>query len=239
MHELIVGNKAALALPELFSDFNFSDLNTAIESLADVSATLTQGEKDSAIQVVEDWEQNVLSRLEEHEHDLNQFVDFLDPAQSGGYYHNDTQLDPEQMKALAGQTGTIAQLQEYIDAKAALDLHEKREPEEDEAISDIDVSYSERIIAQKEQEKIDAVYELQSKRLARKVARTLYAWKKAMQENPDIQKLISYVRSYRKNTKKFTRECQDKSQVARLNISIASPKMRETLKELLSFASRI
>lgn len=239
-NELILNNKAALAMPGLFVDFNFSDLNKSIETLASSGKDLTPEEKGSAVKIVEEWEGRVIERLRVHARDLEAFIEYLDPSTlRHGYWHRDFDLDKDQMLALAGQTGTIDSLQMYLDSRDRLEQHELAKPMDSSLTDDDTMSYEERITIRKDQEKEWALWELQKKRMERSSDLALYDWKKSMQENDDIKKLIAYARQYKRNLGKFTRECQDKSQLARLNISISSVDTREALKELLKFVTAI
>jgi len=243
MNDLITKNKAAMALPELFSDFNFEDLNKSIEVLANTNRDLSEDEKQSAVVIVEDWEQNVIQRLNDHKENLSAFVEYLDLDnlyESNRYYHrNEYELDEDQRKELAAQTGTVAELQVFIDAQDELRIFKNTRPDPEDLADDLESSLEDRITARKDAEKDMAIWETKVQRLERKERKAMLAWKRALRENPDIQKLLAYVRKYKRNMSKFTNECTSKSQLARLNISISSEETRTALRELLEFARKI
>jgi len=237
-NELIATNQAALALPDLFHDFNFADLNKSIETLANSSKVLTDKEKELAVGVVSKWEDDVIRRLNEHESELDDFIEYLDPASSRNYYHRDFELDQDQQIALAGKTGTMKELQAYLDAKQNVDDVKREKPLETELVDDTTLPYEDRVMAMADNDKAWALYNLKERRLERARDLALYNWKKALQANEDIKNMIAYARQYRRNVKKFTKEASDKAQAAKLNISIADETARQALRELIDFAAK-
>ena len=62
-----------------------------------------------------------------------------------------------------------------------------------------------------------------------------YDFKKALSETPEIQEIIRRIKSFQKKSKSFKTACNDKSRLAKINVTISDENVREALKEIIDF----
>jgi hypothetical protein len=144
-------------------------------------------------------------------------------------------FDPtdEVLSELADKTGTTAALEAYFTARDDLEHYQQVRPTR--PILDPDLPYRDKILADKRYDLDMAKYTIDEQRMQRKSALTIATWRKLVLQNVDFKKLVTKVNAYNRNISKYTSLCKDKGQLAKLNISIGSEKMRASLRSLVDF----
>ncbi|HLO11100.1 MAG TPA: hypothetical protein VK190_02465 [Pseudoneobacillus sp.] len=239
-----LANKIAAVLPGLFNDIDFNGLNNALDKIGDSSANLSLDEKNMAVGIVMEWEGSVIKRLYEKDREMSSFLNFFNIATVRFYgyhgYHYDNSvygIDEDKMEALAQQTNTVNEFIQYINAKERLTKFQQTRPEQPE--EDDSLSYQDNFMAVKNYEVAMLKYNIEEKKLIKNVAEKERAWKELLQENEGIKELIKKAKKFNKGLNKLIDQCKDKTQIARLNISISSKDARTAIRELMDFSLTI
>ncbi len=215
----------------IFKDIDFSGLSAAIEAIGDHTGELEKDEKDFAIKIIGEWEDSVISRLNNHSQEMSQFVNFF----SNNNYYGGGIFTDQRLEALADQSNTRMLYDAWQEAKEALNEHDLNAPESP-WLEDPDLTYAEKQVAQQEYRVLNTKHGLATTRLTRKVNEAERTWKKAVNKDEGVKELIAKAQTYVRNVSKYSNECSDKSRLAKLNISIASKDVRASLKGLMDFA---
>jgi hypothetical protein len=223
----------------VFDGVDFSGLNNAIEKIAEHSGDLDASARESAVNIVSEWENGVISKLDQHNSKLSEFVDcFAAKRRFGSLYH--LSLPDEVLTDLAAATGTVTELTAYLTARTALQEHDVTTPEDpSKDIQDPDQTYAEKAEAEQNYNRDLTKHRLEGQRHQRTCNQAELAWKEALSQNSNFIAFVSKVTSYKRGMGKLTSQCQEKSQMARLNITIASPEIRKSLKDLINFSAKI
>ena len=224
---------------DLFGDIDFSTLNGSIESLAKASGTLGEDEKRAATDILHQWEENVLERLEDRKSDIENFLNFLAGREHYGYRYEylEDEMGMDAFADLSKKTKTMKEFKSYLEAKEAFETFLLNAPEE--PVDDVTVSYEDKELERREYELLRTKYEIGKKKASRKIILTRRTWIKALVANEEVRKLMGNLASYKRKLNKFKGDCKAKSQNARLNVAISSQEVREAIKELLDFAIEI
>jgi hypothetical protein len=233
---LVVGTAAngqlAVAM-RLFNDIDFEGLNSIIDKLGDNSSDLSKEEKQSAVEVVDEWQNTVVTRLRDKttqtEHIIYFFESICDDAKNA--------FPKSQQKYLAECSDTISLYEAYSAAKEQVAVKKFEKPSA--YVEDPDLSINANMLARKDTEKLLLIYEHEMKKLNRAANKAAADWKAAMLKNEGIKKLIEDAKTYLKTLKEMKAECSNKSNLAKLGINVSSKDTREALKELLAFAKDI
>lgn len=222
-------------IPNLFGDIDFNGLNNAIENMAEASGELDKEEKELACSIIDDWNESVVERLRRKEHEMNGLISFFDPKSPHTYIAG---MDIEEFgPVLAEKTNTAELYEKYQASTKSLEDLRKEEPER--PIKSESTSFEEDIKAQKEYEAKYSIYSLKRARLERERNKAIGEWKLAMNETETVKELIKSARKFTRGVNGMYQQAQDKSQLAKLNISISSSSARESLKELLTFTTKL
>jgi hypothetical protein len=226
----------------LFNNIDFSGLNSAIAEMANSNKDMVPEEKQMAISIVKEWEKGVISRLNQHEADLKAFLGYFN-SNSGSYNaysrgaYGSFDASDEALLEIAAKTGTVKELEASLAARDALAEFKETRPEAPER--DPDQSYREKTLAERQYDLELAKYNIDEGKLTRKAALADKAWRKAVMQNEDFKALVKKINAYTRSVTRYTQECKDKGQLAKLNITIGSEAMRQSLRSLLDFVVTI
>lgn len=234
----IVGAGAALGnmfMPDLFKDIDFNGLNAAIDKMGAASGELNEDDKDFARSIISEWNQSVVSRLNEKHGEMNYFISFFNPdnesLQLGHLGIHEFGQD------LADKTSTQTEFKAVLAARDELRNHEASRP--DSPIKSETDTAEDTIRKQKTYEADLAIYRAKHERLIRQVAVATGKWKRALNQDSSVKDLMSNARKFTRESGKMRDTAKEKAQLAKLNISISSGTARESLKELLEFTQTI
>jgi len=110
----------------IYTQMDFSQLNTAIESLGDNSKELSDKEKEIGVDVLKEWEGNVLEKISLKKEELENVIDFV----QGKSYIDDEDFKKKVLKHLAKISNTADLLEKYYDAKNIIIAMEQNEVEQ-------------------------------------------------------------------------------------------------------------
>lgn len=223
-------NQIAPLVQDLFQDIDFKGISSAIDNIANHNKTLAPEEKEMAADLVDQWEADVVSRLNNKGHEMNQFIDFF--KVKGAELRKSEQFDLIGYD-MAIKTKTKKEHKALVDAIEQLsDLYDRR--------PDAPVEREDRTLREQLEEESQYKLDLAKHNIAeKKIKREIYLldkkWKTQLLKNKEVNELLKKARHFTSNLHKFSNLCSDKSQIAKLNIAIANDDVRNSLRELLDF----
>lgn len=236
-NEVIVLTGKGLAeelLPNLFSDINFGGLNNAIDKMGESSHQLTIEEKQMAIGIIEDWNSNVVKRLHNKEQDMSVIEWFF----KDNYQLNLGHMSLDEFgEDLANKTETLALYNEMRQAEKELQASSDDRPIA--PIKDTTTTLEEQIQEGKKYEAEVLLYDIKHAKLQKLYNSSVIKWKRALLGTDIVKDLLVNVRKQKRAFSKFYTEADDKTQLAKMSISISSDKARDALKELFKFSTTI
>lgn len=236
-NEVIVLTGKGLAeelLPNLFSDINFGGLNAAIDKMGESSHQLDLDEKQMAIGIIEDWNSNVVKRLGNKEQDMNVIEWFFKENYQLNLGHMSLR---EFGDDLARKTDTLVSYNAMQQAEKELQASYDSKPEA--PIKDTTTTLEEQIKEGKEHEAAVLLYDIKHAKLQKLYNSSVIKWKRALLETDVVKDLLVSVRKQKRAFSKFYAEADDKTQLAKMSISISSSTARDALKELFKFSTTI
>lgn len=227
--------QVATLMPDVFKDIDFSALNKTITALGSSSKQLDEKEKKVAIEAINTWEESVIERIKEKRYEANQFLNTLsiDSNTMCSYGTQD-----EEFEQLVYAVGLQALYEDYLHKVDAIEMHKTGRPEYPE-IDELNMPLKEQLIVKKDYELALTIYNKEQDKLKRAAYNAMHKLKVELNTNEKVQELIRRLKKYEKNTSTFINQCKEKSQLAKISVSITSEDVRDTLKELLNFSVSI
>lgn len=224
--------QVAVIMPDIFKDVDFTTLNASITALATHNGALSDKDKEFAVQTIATWEDSVISRLNLKATEASNLLQALDTSVSSVWY-----LSEDEFEALVVASGTESFYETYLDAIEELEALKAAKPEQ--PVVDLDTTLEEQLVAKRDYELAYQKSTIQINRAERNVQSTMKSLKVAMNQNDSIKELVVRVRKYQRNVNKFKNECTEKSQLAKISVTISSQEIRDALKDLLNFSIAI
>lgn len=231
-------NKLALALT-ILNEVDFEGLNNIIDKLGNNSNVLTVEEKQAASEIINEWQNDVIDKLQHKYHETSGVLAFfgVDDNSYRFWGNKNTEFTEDQKMILAEQTDTKELYEKCEQLLVEIQDHQLERP--DNYIEDPDLSYNANLLARKDNEKLHMLYNMEHTKLTKAREKAEATWIKALKKDKKIKDLISTTRKYNNNIEKLKSDCKNKSNLAKLGINVSSLETREALKELLSFAKTI
>lgn len=218
-------------VPNLFNDIDFNGLNNAIDNMAAASGDLSESEKQVAGEIIDNWNDSVVSRLDEKTSEMESIIDFFNAKLSRTNMSN---MELEDFgPALAEKTNTKQAYDKITNNLQDLDQLEDSKPQKP-AKSEKD-TLEEDIKKQNKYEAERAVHKLKEARLEQTLRNNIGKWKREMNESDVVADMLRQARKFMKASRTMYNEANDKAQLAKLNISIASESARTSLRNLVDF----
>ena len=241
--ELIIkgNNSVGQAIGGLFESVDFSGMTPLIEKIGDTSKDLSDGEKQIATQLVDQYERDVLSSLAEKGVEMKQFIEFLSTGERrinaynfGDIENHDNYMHDLYGHVLAEKTGTTGFYEAYLEKKDELsDFRSNKKPEKE--ILGVDSTLKDKLKAEKDFEYEQSIFEIEQTRLERQMFRLEREWKKEVLKNKEVQELLLGAKKFSKQVTKLEKDLKNKTRLAKLNVAISSKDAREALAELMNF----
>lgn len=228
---------------EFMRSFDSSGLASAVESLAD--SNLRDTEKDHAVNILDDWNDNVLSKIRERNQKMRDLIGFFDykfnffsvewydlPPRIRRSYDDMFDYCPE----LAEKTDTVELYQKVISRLNDIDELIPSYPVPDyETIKDD----RERLEARQRFELAEFEAKEKIEKLITEANRSMREWIKAVNLNSDIKEMLNQARTYSRKVKVFETQCNDLTLSAKSNILLSDAGAREIIKKMINFGKEI
>jgi len=216
----------------MFVDMDFDTLNGAIEQLGTFSGKLTDKEKELAVNILTDWEKNVIDKVSVKKRELKDVISFV----KGGYLY-DTEFTFKISTKLAEVSNTEDLFNIYIENKQKLIEFEQEIPVKPLHNPSLTEFENDEIYR-------DYVFELTKSNATIKLFKynmTLShrQWFNKMKKSQEVITITGEMDAYLVKLTKYNTECKDKSQLAKVNISIANEDVRNSIKEIINFSKQL
>lgn len=229
-------NNTSLALTNnivgsVMTPADFKALDGLIQSLGDRSASLTPDEKTSAIAIVEEWNQSVVSRIQLNADCARDVLNFLNgQSVDGNTVYNMIEMFHDAM-------GDTPEYLAYQDAVAALGAVQADQPIEAPVTGDMTITEAER--QRLDNRAAELAWQRDVQNAQYKLNRAAKAFITAINASPEVKSAKAALTSYRRKATSMTNECRDKATRAKLNISISDPETRKVLHDLMDFTKTV
>lgn len=222
--------KVAVKNDLLIPNVEFQELAAAISKLAEYNGHLSDFEKSSALDIIDSWEKNIIRDLKNKEREFYNFIQCFGKRQT--YYFDNISEDLLQKIAIATETDEL-----YTEYKNLLELNVSLQSQKPiRPNQDLNMTFEEYNKRMAEYQLEDAKWHFASKKVSKNIADTQVKFINRVSEHDYMKEALRVARSFKRNINNFTKAAVEKSQLAKLNVTISSPEIRESLKELLDFA---
>lgn len=222
----------AIIMPDIFNGLDFSKLNKTITALATHNGDLTVQEKEFAVKTIEEWETGIIGELGNKEAEAYTILDVLSTSpRYSGYY------DEDFLERMVEATGLQASYQKFLDAKAAYEYLTKNAPQY--PVEDLSLTLEESLKQKNDFKLEQAKHKIQASKLERNASVAFSQLKEELNAQDSVKELIKRITKFKRNVSKLKRECTEKSQLAKINVTINSSEIREALAELMNFSISI
>lgn len=218
----------------VLTDINFNQLNTSIEALGQANR-LTDKEKEIGVNLLDEWEHNVVDKLENKRYEIQRVKSFLD-GRNNGYQDSDEidELLREKLAKLSGTEKLYAAVKESKETMGDFKLSEPVRPSTDptKTIEQNDLMYA-------EYEAAVMKYNIERKKVEFKIKELYRKWFLAMRKSTPVKRMVAGMSDYLVKVSKYKTECKDKAHLAKINLSISDERIRAAIKEIINFTQTI
>ena len=221
----------AKELAGIFDPIDFERLNASINKLVTSKGTLSPDEKQFAIGIIDEWDHSVIEAIDDKVKEGQEIEYSLDPDHAHYY-----QADDDKIEALATAIGpkTRKLYNEYLELTRELKCVERDAPHTDSE-RDLDETADEYIDRCTADAAAIEKYNIKIAKLRRKVEWALYDLKVEMSATPEVQEILRRIKTFSRKASTFRKQCQEKSRVAKINITISDNSVRDALMEIMNF----
>lgn len=231
-----------------FASPNFKALEQTVDTIASYTGQLTDGEKKQGVQIIEDWTKLTHETVENHLRKINTILCFLGKKQIG--YHtayistdltDDESIDLDVESRLARLSATVTEYQDFLTKRqAVIDLEDSIKGTSLFNFEDNpDKSYTENAKDEAENTLKEVEYGIKHRRLLKVAKASRDEWIRLMLTNQNLKAFIREITKRANGLVDYERKINTTASVAKLNVSIASSDMRDTLKELFKFTESL
>ena len=241
----------------LFSDIDFQGLNSIIDKISENKDELTDGMREAATKFADDWDNLVVKRLEFKRDKLEALESFFSSNDRSfhnianfinerSYYRNGDVIETE------GVIYTVIEIlrtkeswHDYADRLSDLvDQYEEIETNSQENAPQLedyytcdeeDMSYSDRVLAQKEYELAKAKFCKEAKKEEFKFRTEFVNLRKEMRSNKELKEFLKAMKSQLKRSREAISVVHEKSSLVKLAINFGGTSLLSALQELHEF----
>lgn len=225
----------------LFKDVDVNALDKAIDILGQDSGNLSDEQRKSALTIVNKWEHDVTDRIRTHGAELSELLRFF--GQSTNYYHSyshgdrpteDGIISFDRVQEIAASTGTLELYNAWKATSDDVKAFRKQRPQEPDA-DDPDMTPAVLRANWADYQLALVRFETEVKRRDIRERKAWQAFHTATCDHPTAAEFCKTIKSYLKKLNDLEKTCNDKGQLAKLNVTISSEISRSALKDLLDF----
>lgn len=222
-----------------FFNIDFSAMNTVIDKLA-TKNSLNKVEKTEANAIIDTWNENVINKLNIEEARIANFVAAITgtSAMDGIPALIKTQDFIPELETLIAAAGLNKEYADMCDTVTEYTMAEstcRNIPKLTD--DDLNTTQGEKILMQRDHEYAVAKARAEVTKLGNKLIRQNNDITSKLMANPDIKTLITKLKRRQSSMKRMATTCTDKAQLAKINITIDDPSVRDSLKELIELTT--
>lgn len=227
-------------------DIEFNSLDSAIEKIADHTSDLSDMERNAAIEIVDKFEQRVISTINNKESNLSNFLYYMEHMAA-----SDINVEYEGGRALRYRP----QIELLLSREGMDDLEEQYqhiaqgierlvEVQEDERPEEPLIDHN--CMTGLQIHRLELEYQVAKSRFQSMITKEQYKLRKeyskflrAFKKNAEVKKFIKTLNEQADASKHAKAVVEEKAAAARLNILVGNADIREALKSFHDFASSI
>lgn len=227
-------NTALTTAMNEFFNIDFSAMNATIDKLAN-RGDLSKVEKKEANDIIDVWNENVVDKLRIEENHIKEFVSALNSAAHNGIpamIKNQQYIDElEALVEFANLQDKYDELCNLMDQYTAAEAIKSSIGGLDD---DLATTEGELIIMKRDYEYNVAEANATIRKIGNKILKVNLELVQGFNANDDVRKIITQLKKKASNMAKMRTKCCDLAQLAKINITIDDPGVRDTLKELIN-----
>lgn len=220
-----------------FASIDMTELNAAIEGIANRQTKMSDEEKKYALEIVDDWNTGVVQAINDEHEKLNEFLNSVkDITRSYKTLMTNPDFAEPMMKLVEA-----ANLQDKItvinDAIAAAEDAENELQYINNEPLDIDLTLAtklEELDARHKRSKEVLIAQNAANKAAREKDRLISEFNRAFNGNTDIKAAISSLTAFDRKLTRSVQACKTKANQAKLAIAIDDASLREKLSALIN-----
>ena len=222
-----------------FFNIDFSAMNKIIDNLANRNS-LSKVEKKEANTIIDTWNENVINKLNLEEEHIANFVAAITgtSAMDGIPALIKTQDFIPELETLIAAAGLNKEYADMCDTVTEYTMAEstcRNIPKLTD--DDLNTTQGEKILMQRDHEYAVAKARAEVTKLGNKLIRQNNDITSKLMANPDIKTLITKLKRRQSSMKRMATTCTDQAQLAKINITIDDPSVRDSLKELIALTT--
>ena len=236
----IVVTNTGTSINQFFGNIDFEKLNTAVTALAN-RTNLTEVEKTSALEIIDTWQENVIDKLKLESDRIKDFLKCIG-AQSNTSYRSNTlanciinQEYIDEIEFLVDKTNMnktynklLEAIDEYTIANANIETAQQ-------IVIDVNTTVEDEIIQRKDIELENIRNQAAVTKIGNKIAKLTREILTAINSDKDIVASLRMLKRQETVLTNAATTCVDKAQIAKINVTIDDPKVRESLTDLINF----
>lgn len=222
-----------------FFNIDFSAMNKIIDNLANRNS-LSKVEKKEANAIIDTWNENVINKLNLEEKHIANFVAAITgtSAMNGIPALIKTQDFIQELETLIAAAGLDKEYADMCDTVAEYTMAESTYRNIPKLTDDdLNTTQGEKILMQRDHEYAVAKARAEVTKLGNKLIRQNNDMTSKLMANPDIKTLVTKLKRRQSSMKRMATTCTDKAQLAKINITIDDPSVRDSLKELIALTT--
>lgn len=213
----------------LMFNVDFQGLSAAITRLAEHNGELSDFEKSSALSIIDDWERGIISELRNKDKEYNAFVRCFSNQET--YYFDSISEDLLEKIALTTETKELYdKYRDLVEYRTEFLITKPKRPQQSMSMTFEDYHKS---LAQYQLE--EANWGFASRKINDDINNTQRKWVETVSKHDYMKEALRVARSFKRNANKYIKLAEEKSRLAKLNVTISNSDIRESLKELLDF----
>jgi hypothetical protein len=212
----------------LFREVEFAPIYDSVKKLT--NQKVSDAEKETVLKIIDDWEDSIIKRLKTKGTEMSRFLHYFEVNGCSDPLFEDVGTE------LSAKTNTVNEFEDLLVAKKELEVIQAKRPQQ--TANGLDTSEEERLTSKASYELELAKYNVVVNQATRKLKNKEIDWKTLLKEQPEVKALIVKAHRYNADLGKFTAECEDLGQLAKINVSIKSETVRDALKEMVEFGSK-
>ena len=229
----VVEAQPSTALVE-YTNVNFDDLNKSITKLGQYKGRLSKEDKKMGTELLDDWQENVISRINQKEHELELIEGFF--GIKDGYYNFQAGEYQHMRENMATLSNTGKYYTKWLEVQNEVELHKLKLPQQPEYDPEKSEIENDKQYTSYHKEKVE--YDIERKKLAFAETKAWNKWLYEMKKSKEIKDFLSKIVSYRRQLNAYKNDCKTKTHMAKVNLAISNDDVRASIQELLEFSEK-
>ena len=226
----------------LFKDIDYNALDTSVEALGNYTGDMTHEERMSASEVIDTFEDRVVSTLDNKASKLRYFRDLLTLPSHTDFRNVERFLTESAIGMLLSQEVFKKHLeayQELCDEKTMLEDYRKQNVPMEPFIDEDSMTPIQAANLRSQHQIAKRKYNSAVNKKEYMLRKNFYAFKKALDADTAYKHFLDALELQLKDSKEASSTVKEKCGYAKMNILISSAEVRQVLRDLHDFAKTV